>query len=43
MGEDVAKLVPPGVTLPLPLDIFDYVLRNPDVLAGNTTKVENTN
>lgn len=43
MGEDVAKLIPPGVILPLPLDIFDYALRNPDILAGNTTEVENTN
>ena len=33
MGEDVEKLIPPGVILPLPLDIFDYALRHPEVVA----------
>ena len=31
MGEDVAKLIPPDVILPLPLDIFDYALRHPEI------------
>ena len=30
-GEDVTKLVPPGIILPLPLDIFDYALRHPEL------------
>ena len=41
MGEDVEKLVPPGVILPLPLDIFDYTLRHPEVINGN--EEESTN
>jgi hypothetical protein len=32
MGEDVEKLVPPGIYLPLPIDIFDYALRHPEML-----------
>ena len=30
-GEDVTKLIPAGIYLPLPLDIFDYALRHPEV------------
>ena len=30
-GPDVTKLVPPGIYLPLPLDIFDYALRHPEM------------
>ena len=30
-GEEVSKLVPPGVYLPLPLDIVDYALRHPEI------------
>ncbi len=32
MGEDVEKLVPAGIILPLPLDIFDYALRHPEII-----------
>ena len=35
-GDEVSKLVPPGIYLPLPLDIFDYALYHPEV-----TKPEN--
>ena len=28
--EDVEKLVPPGIYLPLQLDIFDYALQHPE-------------
>lgn len=38
MGEDVEKLVPAGVILPLPLDIFDYALRHPEI-----TELEDNN
>ena len=38
-GEEVSKLIPPGVYLPLPLDIFDYALRHPEV----TNENENVN
>ena len=31
-GEEVEKLVPPGVILPLPLYVFDYALRHPEVI-----------
>ena len=30
-GDEVSKLVPPGIYLPLPLDIFDYALHHPEV------------
>ena len=30
-GGEVNKLVPPGIYLPLPLDIFDYALRHPEI------------
>lgn len=32
-GEEVEKLVPPGVILPLPLYVFDYALRHPEVIS----------
>lgn len=44
-GEEVSKLVPPGIILPLPLDIFDYALRHPDVVekaAADDNEVINT-
>ena len=28
-GPDVTRLVPPGIYLPLPLDIFEIALKNP--------------
>ena len=31
-GEEVEKLIPPGVILPLPLYVFDYALRHPEVI-----------
>lgn len=34
-GDEVSKLVPPGIYLPLPLDIFDYALRHPEVTDMN--------
>ena len=30
-GEEVSKLLPPGVYLPLPLDIVEYALRHPEL------------
>ena len=30
-GENVEKLCPPGIYLPLQLDIFDYALRHPEL------------
>ncbi len=30
-GDEVSKLVPPGIYLPLPLDIFDYALQHPEI------------
>lgn len=30
-GDEVTKLVPPGIYLPLPLDIFEYALRFPEI------------
>lgn len=30
-GNEVSKLVPPGIYLPLPLDIFDYALQHPEI------------
>lgn len=38
-GEEVTKLVPPGIYLPLPLDIFDYALRHPEL--GKTEEEDN--
>ena len=29
-GPEVTKLIPPGVYLPIPLDIFEYALRHPE-------------
>lgn len=40
-GEDVEKLVPVGIRLPLPLDIFDYALRHPEVYQEEQTKNDN--
>lgn len=31
-GKEVEKLIPPGVILPLPLYVFDYALRHPEVI-----------
>ena len=28
-GSDVTRMVPPGIYLPLPLDIFEIALKNP--------------
>ena len=35
-GDEISKLVPPGIYLSLPLDIFDYALHHPEI-----TKPEN--
>lgn len=45
-GEEVSKLIPPGVYLPLPLDIFDYALRHPEItdkeyVADEVNKIPN--
>ena len=30
-GEEVSKLVSPGIYLPLPIDVFGYAVRHPEV------------
>ena len=42
-GDEVSKLVPPGIYLPLPLDIFDYALRHPVEEEKNETKTVDDN
>lgn len=41
MGEEVEKLIPPGVFLPLPIDIFDYALRHPEILESEQKGLTN--
>ena len=39
-GEEVGKLVPPGIYLPLKLDIFEYALRHPQEEEKDETNSE---
>jgi len=41
-GPDVTRMVPPGIYLPLPLDIFEIALKNPPEEETNIQEAEYT-